>query len=350
MLKSYRNRKRAGWAILGTGNMARQMAQAIHLDAGSLLSAVGSREQSRAERFATEHRVAHVHGSYAEVIAAPTTDLVYIATPNNTHRELVDECLHAGKAVLCEKPLACNATDAQRLVALAAGRGCLLMEAMWMRHLPAFQLLKELLAANKIGEVRHLAADFGFTAAFDPTSRLFNAGLGGGCLLDLAVYPISLAVALCGPIKSATALAAVTRSGVEEHVHAALAFGSGQTAEFTCSYSVPTLQAAAVYGTRGMIDVAPPFWRMQNLELRQVPANGTRPESPYIGSTSVTYSRPYVGNGYVHMVRDAVKSWAQDEFESNINRHSDLVETLRIVDTLKVSISLTSDIPVERII
>src|SRR5204863_10023784 len=120
-------------------------------------------------------------------------DAIYVATPHPLHHDNTIMCLEAGKAVLCEKPFAINAVQAQAMIATARARGVFLMEAMWTRFLPHMVRLRELLAAGVIGEVRMLQADFSFRTSFNPKSRLFDLALGGGALLDVGIYTASLA-------------------------------------------------------------------------------------------------------------------------------------------------------------
>ena len=186
------------WGILGTGRVAGRFAQALReLDDARLLAA-GSRRLATAEAFARHHGVERAYGSYAQLAADPDLDIVYVASPHALHREHSLLCLEAGRAVLCEKPFALNATEAREVIASARSRGLFCMEAMWTRFLPAMRRLTELVDAGAIGELRMVTAQLGFPSEPDPSSRLFDPALGGGALLDLGVYPLALASQLLG--------------------------------------------------------------------------------------------------------------------------------------------------------
>src|SRR5215216_7626821 len=195
------------WGILGTGNIASQFARGLVALDDAELVAVGSRTAESAEAFGERFSAPRRHASYAALASDPDVDAIYIATPHPLHHDNTIMGLEAGKAVLCEKPFAINAGQAQAMIATARERGVFLMEAMWTRFLPHMVRLRELLAAGAIGEVRMLQADFGFRTSFNPQSRLFDPALGGGALLDVGVYTISFAQMILGEPDRVTGLA-----------------------------------------------------------------------------------------------------------------------------------------------
>ncbi|MFN2371737.1 MAG: Gfo/Idh/MocA family protein, partial [Candidatus Krumholzibacteriia bacterium] len=156
------------WGILGPGRISRTFAQGLREAAGAQLVAVGSRDHVRATAFAAEFGAANAHGSYEELAADPDVDAVYIGTPHAFHCDHALLCLRHGKHVLCEKSLALNAAQVERMIAAAREAGLVLMEAMWTRFLPAVIRARDLALDGTIGEVRFVVADFGFAAAFDP--------------------------------------------------------------------------------------------------------------------------------------------------------------------------------------
>ena len=170
------------WGILGTGRIAGVFAEGLRSAADAELVAVGSRTAAAAEQFAGRVGAARAHASYADLASDPDVDAIYVATPHPFHKENSLLCIEAGKAVLCEKPFALNAGEAEQMVTAARARGVFLMEAMWTRFLPHIARLRELLAAGAIGEPRMLKADFCFRTDFNPRGRLFDPALGGGGL------------------------------------------------------------------------------------------------------------------------------------------------------------------------
>jgi predicted dehydrogenase len=141
------------WGILGTGRIAKKFAEGLALLPDAELAAVGSRTTSAAESFSKEYRASRAHESYEGLAADPEVDAIYIATPHSLHAASTLLCLAAGKAVLCEKPFAINAREAQGVIAEARKRRLLVMEAMWTRFLPSIVRLREILRSGRIGEV-----------------------------------------------------------------------------------------------------------------------------------------------------------------------------------------------------
>jgi hypothetical protein len=171
------------WGILGTGQIARTVAQDFRLVPEAVLLAVGSRDQTRAQAFARHHGIAKAYGSYEDLLQDRDIDVVYIATPQMRHRDDALACIGSGKAVLCEKPFTLNAREARTVIQAARRRGVFCMEAMWMRFIPLIREVKTRIDQGAIGDITHLTAEFGNPKPYDPQHRHFNPHLGGGCLL-----------------------------------------------------------------------------------------------------------------------------------------------------------------------
>ena len=186
------------WGILGPGSISHQFATGLQSVPAAKLLAVGSRFQEKADAFADKFGAPKRHGSYEALAADPDVHVIYIATPHPQHKDAALLCLEHGKAVLCEKPFTVNAKEAEEVIASARAKDLFVMEAMWSRFFPAMAHVRKLIADGAIGEARMLQADFGFRAGVNPESRLFNLAYAGGGLLDVGVYPISLASMLFG--------------------------------------------------------------------------------------------------------------------------------------------------------
>lgn len=248
------------WGILGTGTIARLFAADLGLVRGARLEAVASREFDRAEVFSRRHGVTRALASYASLLADPNVDVVYIATPHSTHSELAIAALHAGKAVLCEKPFTTSADEARDVVQAARRSGCFCMEAMWMRFAPAVRELQRQLSSGAIGEVRHVQASLGFAVPFDPTHRLFDRSLGGGAMLDLGVYAVSLCSALLGKPSQIEATSVSGSSGVDEEATLHLSYPGGATAIVETSLRRRLANDAIVHGSRGHRRLVEPLY------------------------------------------------------------------------------------------
>ena len=196
-----------GWGIVSTGHIAHRFADDLtRLDEAHLV-AVCSRSGTRAGEFAAAHsgatragklRSVRPYDSLDAMLADPAVEFVYVASVNTAHRVATVQALEAGKAVLCEKPLATTAHEAREMHEEAARTRRFLSEAMWTRHLPAVRAAVERVEAGELGEIVAIRGDLTVQRRFDPSSRLFDPEVGGGALLDLGVYPLSLAVLFGG--------------------------------------------------------------------------------------------------------------------------------------------------------
>lgn len=311
------------WGILGPGAIATQFAQALRALPQARLAAVASRELARAEGFARDFSFERAYGSYEQLVNDPEIDIVYIATPHAFHCEQSLLCLNAGKAVLCEKPLCVSEAEGRLVVEAARRNGRFLMEAMWTRFLPLLATLRELLAEGVIGEVQMLTADFGFPSSPDPQGRLLNPALAGGGLLDVGVYPISLAHLLLGEPQTVSGQAVIGPTGVD--VQAAWNFGysGGRIACGQCSLRAHTPQEATVSGTRGYIRIHSPWWRASALTVHTVDGTQRHIECSY------------VGNGYGHEAEAAMECMARGELEHPQMTHEESLSVLRSLDRLR---------------
>lgn len=175
--------------IIGTGWIAEKAAITL---AGLTMCeayAVGSRSQEKADEFARKWDVKKAYGSYAELMADPEVDLVYVGTPHSHHYDVTREALLAGKPCLVEKAFMANRRQAQEIIDLAHERKVFLAEAIWTRYQPVVNMVRELIAAGRIGTPRLLTATLGYSMGEKP--RIMRADLCGGALLDLGVYALN---------------------------------------------------------------------------------------------------------------------------------------------------------------
>jgi len=249
-----------GWGILGAGRIAGKFATESKLVPGTRLVAVGSRAAEKADEFAKQNGVERAYGSYAELVADPDVDAIYVATLHATHCEHTLLALDAGKAVLCEKPFAITGREARQMIERARERKLFLMEAMWARFNPITVQVRRWIAEGRIGEPRMVTVDFGFRAAWNPESRLLNPALAGGALLDVGVYVLAYASMVFGRPAQIQATAHIGETGVDEQTAIVLKYAGGQIASLTCAVRTPSPQGARIDGTEGAIEI-PAFWR-----------------------------------------------------------------------------------------
>ena len=175
--------------IIGTGWIAEKAAITLNGLETCEAYAVGSRRKETAEAFAAKWNIAKAYGSYAELIADPDVDLVYIGTPHSHHYDVTREALLAGKPCLVEKAFMANARQTKEIIDLAHERGVFLAEAIWTRYQPAVGIVRKLIADGRIGEPRLITATLGYSMGDKP--RIMRPDLCGGALLDLGVYALN---------------------------------------------------------------------------------------------------------------------------------------------------------------
>jgi predicted dehydrogenase len=228
---------------------------------GVAVAAVAARDPARAGRFAARYGIPRVHQSYAALLDDPAIDAVYIPLPNSLHAEWTIRALQAGKHVLCEKPLAANAAEAERMAAAAGAAGRLLAEAFHYRYHPLAARLKAILDSSEIGEIQHLEAEFS-VPLLRPGSVQFRYELAGGATMDVGCYAINLLRFLAGAEPEVTgARARLLRPQVDRLMTAALRFADGRTARMTCGLLSARLfrAGAVVRGTAGDMRVVFPY-------------------------------------------------------------------------------------------
>lgn len=225
------------------------------------LLAVAARDPARARRFAARHGIPHVHASYAALLADPAIDAVYIPLPNSLHAEWSLRALAAGKHVLCEKPLAANAREAEQLARAAETGGRLLVEAFHYRYHPLAARLRAILASGEIGQVRRIETEFS-VPLLRPSSIQFRYDLAGGAAMDVGCYAINLLRFLAGAEPQVvSARARLFRPQVDRLMRAEFAFADGRSGAVTCALlSARLLRASAlVHGSAGTMRVNFPF-------------------------------------------------------------------------------------------
>ncbi len=254
------------WGILGTGKIARVLADAIGRSHGGALVTVGSRTVDRAEAFAAELEVPR-HGTYEEVIADADVDVVYVASHHPAHRSLAVAAAGAGRHVLCEKPMAVTEADAAAIVEAARVNDVFLLEAFAYRAHPQTHRLVELLQEGRIGELRMIDVTFGYDAGATPKNYLFDHELAGGGILDVGCYTTSMshlivAAATGAPVAEpvdVSGSADIGPTGVDLSAAATLAFEGGILARLACSIRANLASTVSIVGSDGRITVPSPW-------------------------------------------------------------------------------------------
>lgn len=315
------------WGILGTGGIARAFAKGLMDTPGAVLAAVGSRSIESAQAFASSFGTPTCYGSYEDLASADGVDIIYIATPHPMHAENAILALNGSKAVLCEKPFTMNLREAEQVVALAREKKLFLMEAMWTRFMPALAEVRRIVASGAIGKVQQVHADFGFFAPQDPEHRVNKRELGGGALLDLGIYPLSISCALLGPVESVLAQAFLSDGGVDHTTGFSMKHTSGAMSLCSCTLRARTRGELTVSGSLGSVRMDSMFHLATSVTLKT--PDGTE-----------TIPTPFLGNGYVHEAIEAGRCLREGLLESP---HMPLDETLSLMgllDTIRAQIGL----------
>ena len=315
------------WGILGPGGIARAFAKDLTLLEGHTIGAVGSRSIDNAHSFAKDFG-GTAYASYEELVKDPTIDAIYVATPHPAHHDNVILALNAGKPVLCEKPFAVNAGEAQAMVDAAAKNKVALMEAMWARFLPHYSKVREIIASGVLGPILSIHADHGQRLADQNIPRLVEPHLAGGALLDLGIYPISFAHMILGNPASITSSAIMTNKGVDAQTSMIFTYQSGAQSVLTTTMIEQTPCRAVVAGLHGWLEIDRTFYNPAS--MRVVLNDGTVTQ----------YPNTYTGHG----LREQAESFKQlvqtGKVQSEILSWQDTIDIMKTMDAVREQIGL----------
>lgn len=317
--------KKIRWGIIGTGHIAHKFAAALKMCGDCELKAAASRSYDKAENFAAEFGFEKAYGSYSELSLDSEIDCVYVATPMASHFNDVMLCLENGRNVLCEKTVAMNMSELEKMHETAKANGLFFMEAMWMKCRPVYLKAIEWVKTGRIGDVRLVKADFSNKVPYDPESRLFRKDCGGGALLDLAVYPITLALDVLGndPEEVITA-ANIGKDGVDLSNSIILKYSSGKYASLYSGFEMPLSNNAMISGTDGIIIFGNYFHCTDEVVLYD--RNCSEVER---------FSVHDEVNGYEYEIREANRCIASGMTESKLVPYSGTAASMKIIDTCR---------------
>ena len=310
------------WGVLGAGGIAATVGADIAASPGSVLTAVGARDRDRASAFARAHGFARSYGSYRELVADPDVDIVYVATTHGQHHEHALLALAAGKPVLVEKAFTLNARQAREVVATARNRGLFCMEAMWMRLNPLVRRAHEIVASGRIGDLVSVRAELSRRFEFRPEHRLFDLAAGGGALLDLGVYPITLAWLFLGRPARVDSVGTLSPTGSVATVAMQWSYPGGQVAQVLTSAVSPSPFAALICGTQGWIRIEPRVQYPTSIVVH----------TPQ-GEEEIEETQP--GNGYGPQVAEVERCLRAGLLESPLVPLDETVAILDLIDSAR---------------
>jgi predicted dehydrogenase len=318
------------WGMLAAGGIAHSFARDLAFLPEAEIVAVGARAQESADAFGDEFAIANRYGSYADLVADPAVEAVYISTLHPGHHDAALLAINAGKHVLCEKPFMMDAAESAEVIAAARARGVFLMEAMWTRHLPDIVRLREILAAGTLGEIVTVTAEHGQWFPHDPEGRIFAPAKGGGALLDLGIYPVSFASMVLGTPTRVTAVSDPAFTGVDATTSMIFQYASGAHAVLnTTSYAL-TGNAAAINGTDARIEIAGTFYRPATFSV-----------IARAGAVLETWDAPHQGGGLRHQAAEVGRCVRAGLTESPRLTLDETLSIMQTMDEVRAQIGLT---------
>lgn len=243
------------WAVLGTGVIANEMAQAL-IKKGKSIYSVANRTHQKAVEFAKKYNINKVYEDMNDVFEDPEVDVVYITTPHNTHYEFMIKAINNGKHILVEKSITLNTSELSRVINLAEQRGVVVAEEMTIYHMPIYKKLKEMLNSGVLGKVNLITMNFGSFKEYDMNNRFFNPNLAGGAMLDIGVYALSFIRWFMDskPDKCASQTKSAP-TGVDEQVGLLLMNDEGQMASVMLSLHSKQPKRGMISCEKGYIEI-----------------------------------------------------------------------------------------------
>jgi predicted dehydrogenase len=322
------------WGILGPGKIARSFAHDLALAPGAELAAVGSRSGARARAFAQDYGAEAAYGSYEELLADSSIDVVYIASPHALHLEHARLALESGRHVLCEKPLTLSVAEAEEMIALARQHDRFLMEAMWTACHPVVLALRDRLRTGELGTPHHLHAELGFVVDAPPEDRMLDPSLGAGALLDMGIYPLTFAHLLLGEAEELTAYAVLSEEGIDMDIAIMGRYPGGALATMKASMSSWSSRRASLATERGRV-VLDNFHHPDHATFNPVVPGGTNDGVRSAAPRRIDGATPVIGFGYAHEILEVGRCLAEGLRESPLVPHQQTLTVLRQMDDLR---------------
>ena len=321
------------WGIIAPGTIARKFAGTVigMNDKNETLAAAASRNPEKAAAFAEEFQIPKAYGSYEELVNDPEVDAVYISSPNNLHFAHTMLCLEHGKHVLCEKPFTVNADEAEILYRTAEEKGLFVMEAFWIRFLPLYEKLQEIIASQQYGKLCHARVNYGFIANGARRERKFRSDLAGGALLDIGIYNLGFLYMMMGGVpESFTSEVQINEFGTDSFSAVQMKFSEGRTAQSMQAIGIVMDRQAALYFENAEIDL-PDFQNAQAAVVKPVEGE------PY------TISCPFEVNGFEYEIREAAACIKAGKTHSDRHRPEDSIAVIRLMDEIRASWDIKFD-------
>lgn len=307
------------WGVMGAADIAQLFVDGVQKHAKQQIVAVASRTPGKAESFAAKFGI-ESHDNYEDLLAREDIDVIYIPTLPTQHRDHALLAIAAGKHVLIEKPIALDPKEAAEIFAAAKAKGVLAMEAMWTRYLPHYDIVRQLLESNALGDIDMLSVAMCHANLEIP--RLWKKGHGDP-FFDMGIYPVSFAQTFLGNPTSITAQGTLHPNGIEEEVSVQLGYASGARAHILLSARASIPGIGAVAGTKAKLTVGPEFFLPTSVGLSDLPFDApvTRwnDETGVKGHAGLSYQATYMA-----------KFISEGLLESPYESHADSIANLEV--------------------
>ena len=317
---------RINWGIIGLGNIANQFASDLLLIEEANLVAVASRDLEKANDFANQYDCSKAYDSYDALFADDQVDIVYIATPHDSHAELSIKALENGKHVLCEKPMSLSYKDAVRMIEASKKYNKFFMEAFWTRFIPSVKEVLEKVNQGIIGDLNYIKADFNFYADEAAGGRLFNEKLGGGALYDIGVYPLFLSYIMLGIPKEIIAKSIYSKNGIDLQTSMILDYERAQTI-LNASINSKSDMKAVIGGTQGYIQLNAPWHVADGYTI-------------VINDDEEVFTFPTLGKGYTYEAIECHHCIQNNLIESQLWSHQNSLDLSKMTEEIKNKIGL----------
>ena len=321
------------WAILGPGRIARAFASDLALVPGAELVAVGSRSAPRARAFAQEFGVETSYGSYEELVSDSRIDVVYIASPHALHLEHARLAFEGGKHVLCEKPLTLSVAEAEEMIALASQHDRFLMEAMWTACHPVILEVRKRLRAGELGTPRHLHAELGFVVPPDASPRMHEPALGASALLDMGIYPLTLAHLMLGEAEELVATAHLSEDGIDLDVAISGRYPGGALASMSASMTSWSSRRAEIATDAGRLSLED--FHHPDVATWVPYAGGSNDGTDGGAAQQISGAVPVIGRGFGHEIAEVGRCLEAGMHESPFVPHAQTLSILRQMDDVR---------------
>ena len=313
------------WLIVGHGKITANFIEAAR-GLGHEIVAVGGRNLKRASIFANKNGIEKSGEDL--LFLSEGVDAAYIATPHTEHCNGARTLLEKGVPILCEKPLAVNHREVEKMLNAAKESNTFLMEAMWTRHLPIYEEVIGSIRKGLIGEPKLVDASLGFNAPYNHESRLWNPKLAGGSLLDVGIYPLTLADLIYqNTPESFFSLAELSPEGVDAHVAITLQYANSALATLRSAINLSLTNGAIIVGESGSIEI-PYFWCAQKAFIKQ-------------GSEQTEILRPHDINGFEYQILEMDRCLSEGLIQSPKVSWECSLSMIQLMDSIRSQIGVS---------